>query len=184
MLSFLPLVPTLLILPYTVKFYDHMRCITSCVAYIRVFYELPNILHKQNAVICASWETVHVNFKIPFSKKIASEYRTISVLSLFLSVATFAVGNVVALQNVNNNIIILLICMALMFVFCALFLVKYILPIYKYTDTATFFGNYAERFLNEYLQRAKYLGLITDNDVDAYKQYCKHFNESDERLGR
>lgn len=182
LLSFLLLLPVLLILPYAIKFNDHMRSITSCVAYIRVFYELPNILHKPNATICASWETVHVNFKIPHAKKIASEYRIISILSLFLSVATLVVGNVVYLQNGNNNIIFLLILVVLMFGLYPLFLIKYILPIYKHTDTATFFGDYAETFLDEYLKRAKYLGLITDNDTVAYKQYCKHFNESDQQL--
>ena len=181
-LSFLPLIPTLLILPYTFKFYDHMRCLTSCVAYIRVFYELPNILHKPNTAICASWETVHVNFKIPFAKKIASEYRTISALSLLLSIVTLVIGNVLALQNGNNSIIISLLWVAAMLVFYALFSIKYIRPIYRYTDTTTFFGTYAETFLDEYLQRAKYLGLLTDDDIENYNQYCKYFKESDKRL--
>lgn len=180
-LSLLPLVPILLILPYTVKFYDHMRCLTSCVAYIRVFYELPHMLHKKDAAIAASWETVHVNFKFPFVKKIASEYRTISGFSLILSIVTFSASNVVVFKS-SNNYIIPCICLVLMLAFYIWFYFQYMRPIYIYTDTAIFFGTYAEMFLNEYLQRAKYLNLLVDEDIKAYKKYCEDFKRFDQKL--
>lgn len=173
LIYFLLFTPALLAVPLSVKSGDNLTRVAQLAAYIRVFHELKNLVHYKNGDNICMYESA---FKpIGHGKRIKYfnlEFPFIVILS-FLAISLFMISGFFILKEnmdlyIASPIIAGVLLISLIFIF---------IYVYHNSSTTWNFSRQRENSENEYIEVAKLIGVITEDDEKAYREYLKTASE-------
>lgn len=164
-------IPALLAVPLSVKSGDNLTRVAQLAAYIRVFHELKNLVsYKKGDNIClyeSAFKPIGHGKRI---KHFNREFPFIVTLSI-LAISLFMIAGLFVLNYEKNTAIyivspilagILLIALIFILIFVA-----------KNSSTEWNFSKQRENSENEYIEIAKLIGVITEDDEKKYREYLK-----------
>lgn len=170
-------VPVVVLYPFSVKYRDNLRVISSLSAYIKVFYEFPMLLGKYDHIMIdennnkipfksrMGWESTHCSAKYGIKRLFGFEYGCAAIVSSILSLLSFI--HFYTLTKFSYEYIAFFVCSLIYLIF-----LTFVTVIICFNSRTTKpLNDYSEEYFLLYLSEAEKTNLMSNDEV----RYCiKH----------